>query len=121
MAAAARMKPWEVGEEIEIGKVDLQTHQTQWHPAIVSKVFPLTVLYADGSSEVLPIGAFRRRPEKRDDGDQAPKIELPAEVLKEIYHKALVAIIHEGSTNTPNATVKRMLNLAKEAIGEVPI
>ena len=121
--AAGKMRMWEVGEDIEIGIVDRKTHQTNWVPAIVLKLCPLKVKYMeDGTEEELPLHAFRRRPEKKLEDLEPKKLsELPPEVLKDLYHKALVEIIKEGDTRTPNATVKRMINIAKEALGEVPI
>lgn len=113
---------WEVGEEIEIGKANPSTCTTEWVSAIVTKLIPLSVQYEDGSQETLPLNAFRRRPDKPLDEVKPKKLsELPPEALKDLYHKALVEIIKEGDTKTPNATVRRMINIAKEALGEVPI
>ncbi|QWY83470.1 hypothetical protein [Rhizobium phage RHph_X2_28B] len=115
-----QMKPWVIGDDIEMGIVNRTTLATEWFPAIVIKLFPFTVQYPDGTNYEWKPNDFRRRPEKKLE-DEPVKKELPAEVLKELYHKALVEIIKEGSTSTPNATVRRILNIAKEAIGEVQI
>lgn len=114
-----QMVPWAVGDAIELGYTNTETFTTEWvSGGVVSKVHPLTV-FIDNEDKVISMNTLRRRPPKTD--EPVVKSELPAEALKELYHKALVQIIKEGSTKTPNATVRKMINIAKEVLGEVPI
>lgn len=114
-----QMVPWTLGDDIEIGHVE--NFQTQWKKATVSKLNPFSVVLNEtGEEKILSMNTLRRRPEKKLD-EPRDKKELPAEVTSELYHKALVEIIKEGTTKTPNATVRRLINIAKEALGEVPI
>lgn len=117
-----RMKSYEIGDPIEVGHPNRMTHTVDWVEAIIVKPHPLTVKYQDGSVEELLPTTLRRKSDKIMEAPEPKKLsELPDDVLKELYHKALVDIIKEGTTKTPNATVRRMINIAKEALGEIPI
>lgn len=107
---------WKVGDPIEIGRVNDTTFEIdKWELATVSHTYPLTAVLSDGTEEKLPLNRPRRKPAVEVDN----KPNLPTAVERQIFHKALVEIVKEGDTDHPNATVKRIVKLAKIALGEL--
>ena len=110
---------YKIGDAVEIrlGSTDEGWH---WEKCTLISVFPRIIKFPNGIVSDLSIGIIMRK-----DPD-APKPEktmrnIPLDEEHKLFKIALVKIIKEGDTTRPNATVKRMVNHAKEALGEIPI
>jgi hypothetical protein len=107
---------WNVGDPVNIGQVI--NMKTEWTLGTIQVIFPLTVLLPDGKTLVRGEDEFLIK--KPEPGTEAPdKIETPLD--PKVLKQALVNIIKEGDTQSPNSTVKRMVNIAKEALGELTV
>lgn len=107
---------WVNGDPIMVGRY--VGTKTEWELGTLIDAKIMQVKLPDGTIiDRLSTSFLAKKPQV---GTEAPeKIEqtLDPEVLKQ----ALVNIIKEGDTQSPNSTVKRMVNIAKEALGELTI
>ena len=108
-------RPYTKGDPVMVGIVE-RGKPVEWKLGTVVSTVPF-VMEADGKTYNRDdFGILIKKPEA---GTIAPKVDFTVHLNPVDLKNALVKIIQEGDTDHPNATVKRIVNIAKEAIGEL--
>ncbi len=124
--AMLKSNPIEIGSIVLIAQYDDDEGKTIWVDAEVISMAPMIAMMDNGDADRIetPLaGILWKRTDRKVQSAMNQGESTPRAYSDEVqpYVDALVQIINEGMTKTPNATVKRMINIAKAQLGELPI